>query len=120
MSGVVSPIILVGVWVWPMIAFIIVEGIEIARSIQRIKRYGWKKGLWIYHTSQWARNFTFGMFLAFSMHLPLQGTLTPLRNVNDFVLYTAPYIVISLFIIEVFIAVTGRPSVTKIPKTASM
>jgi len=116
-SGVVSPVILGGVWVWVMIAFILVEGIEIVRLIQRMKQYGWKKGLWIYHTSQWARNFTFGMLLAFSMHLHLQGIFTPLL---DLVLSIGPYIVVALFAIEVFVAVTGRPSVTKIPKTASM
>ncbi|MGV3464237.1 MAG: hypothetical protein ACO1OT_02965 [Heyndrickxia sp.] len=120
MSGVVPPVILVGVWVYVMIAFIIIEGIEITRSIQRVKLYGWKKGLWIYHTSQWARNFTFGMLLAFTMHLHLRGILTPLRSMQDIVLYVGPYIVIALFAIEVFVALTGRPSATKIPKTASM
>ncbi|MBB2479014.1 hypothetical protein H5P36_02220 [Bacillus sp. APMAM] len=117
---VVSPAILVMVWIWVMIAFCIVEGIEIARSMQRIKRYGWKEGMWIYDTSQWARNFTFGMLLAFSMHLPKQGILTHFVNTKSFVLSIGPYIVVILFVVEVLIALTGRTTASKIPESVNM
>jgi len=119
-TGVVSPVILGIVWILVMIAFSIVEGIEIARSILRIKRYGWKEGLWIYHTSQWARNFTFGMLLAFSMHLPIQGILTHMLNTKSLVLSIGPYIVVILFVVEVLIALTGRTTASKIPESVFM
>lgn len=53
---------------WLMIASFIlgVEFLEGIRAIQRIKIYGVKKGLLIYHITQWSRNFTFGMFYAFT------------------------------------------------------
>lgn len=120
MTGVVSTAVLGVVWIWVMIAFIIVEGFEIARFIQRVKRYGWKQGMWVYHTSQWARNFTFGMLLAFSMHLHVQGILTHLLNMKSVVLYIGPFVVVFLFAMEVLVALTGRPSSHNIPETVSM
>lgn len=57
-------------WLFTAFLFVLVEGIELARVCQRIKRLGWKKGLLVYHCSQWARNFTCGMFMAFTLNLP--------------------------------------------------
>jgi hypothetical protein len=31
---------------------------------------GWSKGLLVYNSTQWAQNFTFGMFMAFTLNLP--------------------------------------------------
>lgn len=57
-------------WLWVAAVFLMIEGIELARARSRVRRYGWRKGLLTYHVSQWARNFTFGMFYAFTLHLP--------------------------------------------------
>ncbi|MBS4175295.1 hypothetical protein [Bacillus sp. FJAT-49736] len=119
-TGVVPPSVLFWVWIWVIAAFILVEGIEIVRSVQRIKKLGWKDGLWVYDTSQWARNFTFGMLLAFFMHYHVQGKLILINDFQNMILLAGPYIVIMLFILEVLVALTGRSAASKIPETLSM
>lgn len=54
-------------WVIIFILIICVEAIELYRAIIRIKKYGWDKGVFSYHVSQWSRNFTFGMFYVFTL-----------------------------------------------------
>lgn len=53
-------------WLIIFALIIIVETLEILRAIKRIKLYGWKTGVFSYHITQWSRNFTFGMFYAFT------------------------------------------------------
>lgn len=52
-------------WVTFMLV-IIIEMIEVVRMISRVRYYGIGHGLGKYHVSQWSRNFTFGMFFAFT------------------------------------------------------
>ena len=47
--------------------FVLVELIEIARMVVRVAKYGWGQGVFSYNVSQWARNFTFGMFYIFTL-----------------------------------------------------
>jgi len=46
--------------------FVIVEAIELARLVARVRIGGWGAAVGVYDVSQWARNFTFGMFYAFT------------------------------------------------------
>lgn len=57
-------------WLWVLFSFLFIETIEMIRAFLRIRKYGWKQGIFTYSVSQWARNFTFGMFLAFTINLP--------------------------------------------------
>lgn len=61
--------VLLFVWWVVFSVFVVVEMMEIIRGITRIKKLGWKKGIFTYHISQWARNFTFGMFYYFTYNL---------------------------------------------------
>lgn len=65
-SNTFSTIPVITLWLIIFILIIFVETIEIIRAIKRIKAYGWKKGVFSYHVTQWSRNFTFGMFYAFT------------------------------------------------------
>ncbi|HEX3884995.1 MAG TPA: hypothetical protein VHW66_20240 [Stellaceae bacterium] len=47
--------------------FVTVEAIEIARVAARVRAAGWRAAVLVYDVSQWARNFTFGMFYAFTL-----------------------------------------------------
>ncbi len=67
----VYPILLL--WGIAFFLFIIVETIEVTRGIKRIKALGVRRALGTYNVSQWTRNFTFSMFLAFTLHLPIAG-----------------------------------------------
>src|SRR5690606_9654592 len=58
------------VWGWVLAVFVVVEAVELLRAVKRVSALGWKEGVLSYHVSQWSRNFTFGMFYAFTVHLP--------------------------------------------------
>ncbi|SFP69178.1 hypothetical protein SAMN05518683_108153 [Salibacterium halotolerans] len=66
-SGFLSAAWIMGFWVLVFVLLLLVEALEGVRAVQRVRRYGWKEGIFTYNTSQWSRNFTFGMFYAFSM-----------------------------------------------------
>src|SRR5690625_5864839 len=54
-------------WIIVLLTFVIHEIVEIIRGTRRIKTYGWKEGLAVYHPSQWSRIFTFCMFYTFTL-----------------------------------------------------
>ena len=58
------------IWIVSFTLFLLIETIEIFRAIQRVKKLGWKQGIFAYSPSQWARVFTFGMFLFFTERIP--------------------------------------------------
>ena len=47
--------------------FLVIEGIEVLRAIARVRHHGVGLGLLSYDVSQGSRNFTFGMFYAFTL-----------------------------------------------------
>ncbi|WP_261132536.1 hypothetical protein [Bacillus sp. Marseille-Q3570] len=64
-------------WLLVFIVFLIIELMELYRASQRIKHLGISQGIYVYHPSQWARIFTFGMFYYFTT------ICKPLIPVND-------------------------------------
>jgi hypothetical protein len=60
---------LVGLWLVAASLFAVVESMEILRVGLRIRAHGWRYSIVIYHPAQWTRNFTFGMFYAFTLAL---------------------------------------------------
>jgi hypothetical protein len=66
-SGVLPPEMVLAIWLWTAVMFVLVELIEIARMVVRVAKYGWGQGVFSYNISQWARNFTFGMFYIFTL-----------------------------------------------------
>lgn len=113
------------IWLWILIAFLIVETIEIIRAFKRIQKYGIKKALFEYSTPQWSRNFTFGMFLTFTINFSLDGSFLDnnfFRTIYEGIIIGGKYIVISLFAIEFslfFNNITSQKQRLKIPQTKS-
>ncbi|CDQ20912.1 hypothetical protein SAMN05192559_106287 [Halobacillus karajensis] len=66
-TGVFTESFVLFFWLLVAALIVIVEGFEVVRAFSRVSAYGWKDGLFTYHVSQWSRNFTFGMFYAFTM-----------------------------------------------------
>lgn len=89
-------------WIIVSLIFLIVESIEILRLIERLKAYGIKEGILQYQTSQWARNFTFGMYLSFTMHLPTG----PLSSIRYYIIDVGKYVVIGFFLFEAILMVS--------------
>jgi len=55
-------------WSAAFLLLLIIETIEIIRAYKRIKSFGYRQALLVFDTSQWARNFTFGMFFVLSKY----------------------------------------------------
>ena len=103
-SGAVGGGLLAGYWAVTLAVFAIVEAIELARLVARTRAFGWRDGILVYDVSQWARNFTFGMFYAFTASLASSGgpaapfgALTP---VADLILRFGQYAVLLLLLVE--------------------
>ncbi|RDI42436.1 TDT family transporter [Aquicella lusitana] len=95
--------IIAAAWWWTAISFFIVELLEFSRLMIRIRLKGFMKGLWVYRTPQWSRNFTFGMFYAFTLFYFLYQP-----DANVLVMLIAgygQYVVAALLLIEIALAV---------------
>jgi hypothetical protein len=89
-------------WLWMAGMFVVIESIEIARAFVRVQAYGWRKGVLTYNVSQWARNFTFGMFYAFTLSLNARdaGAARWLTGLWALILHYGQYGVLALLSIE--------------------
>jgi hypothetical protein len=91
-------------WICTSIVFILVESIEVARAVERLRTLGWHDGIVVYDISQWARNFTFGMFYAFTVAFAerfAMGQRHPLLNgLREQVLSFGQYLVLLFLIAE--------------------
>jgi hypothetical protein len=68
-SGVLPTELVIIIWLWTACMLVLVELVEVARLVVRVTKYGWGQGAFSYNVSQWARNFTFGMFYVFTLLL---------------------------------------------------
>lgn len=90
------------IWIVSFTLFLIIEIIEIFRAIQRVKKLGWKQGILAYSPSQWARTFTFGMFLFFTERIPLGNNLL-IDSMQNLVLLFLPILIVSIALVEVIL-----------------
>ena len=68
-SGALPASLAVATWAWVVATFVVVEALELVRAIVRVRSYGWREGVFAYGPTQWSRNFTYGMFYAFTLQL---------------------------------------------------
>ncbi|EQB34700.1 MULTISPECIES: TDT family transporter [Virgibacillus] len=89
-------------WLLVFILFLLVESIEIVRGIKRVSNLGWKKGIFTYNVSQWSRNFTFGMFYAFTfkIHSNIDYKST-LESLHEIILSFWNWTVLLILVIEI-------------------
>ena len=90
------------IWIVTFILFLIVEMIEIFRASQRVKQLGWKQGLFVYSPTQWARIFTFGMFLFFTERI-LLGNHSQIAFLQNGIFLLLPTLIVILILIEAFL-----------------
>ncbi|WPP43422.1 hypothetical protein SK066_10990 [Paenibacillus hunanensis] len=62
-------------WWIVLLLVIFIESVEAAYAIKRIRQHGWRHGVGRYHTAQWTRLFTLGMFYFLTLH-----TIAPAAN----------------------------------------
>jgi hypothetical protein len=103
-SGMTPPLVGIGLWLYVFTVFAAVEAVEVARLVTRIRAYGWRQGAFCYSVTQWSRNFTFGMFYAFtrtlSHRIVLPANLSWVEALQSPVLMLGPYLVSALLLIE--------------------
>jgi hypothetical protein len=105
-SRVAPTDLIVAIWGWATLVFVFVEAVEIARLCVRVRAYGWQRGVFSYAVSQWARNFTFGMFYAFTLRLHNglglagSGGSEWLAAVQGFIVGYGQYVVLLLLLVE--------------------
>lgn len=94
-------------WIWVIIFFILVEGIEMYRAAVRTKKYGLIKGVFTYDISQWSRNFTFGMLYAFTARFQMDADsiFSPLREI---ILSVGPWFVLMFLMIEIGLFIKSK------------
>ena len=103
-SGAVGTALLAAYWGLTLAVFAIVEAFELARLAARVRAFGWREGVLVYDVSQWARNFTFGMFYAFTAALAGSAgsmeALGALAPAADAILRFGQYVVLLLLLVE--------------------
>lgn len=90
------------IWVITFILFLIVECIEILRCVQRIKKLRWRQAIFIYSPTQWARVFTFGMFLFFTKRI-YTDHYTLIDFLQKYIILFLPTMIIALVLLEVIL-----------------
>ncbi|MCP5514160.1 MAG: hypothetical protein H7A26_01705 [Spirochaetales bacterium] len=110
-SGIVKPDAILAIWIWVIFWFAVVEAVEIARAVTRVRNHGFQKGLLVYNPTQWSRNFTFGMLYAFTMNFRIDKTMAAGSALEGFRMLILSYFnwaVLFLLILEVLIFMSDR------------
>lgn len=108
------PAVLLRLWLAVLALFLAVESIEAVRVIERGLARGLRLGMLVYDTTQWARNFTWGMFYAFSVALLRRLAVSPdvpdvpwlpaLHAVADW----GQYVVLAFLLVEIVLFFRAR------------
>ncbi len=122
LTGVLPGPLIAANWIWAAAMLVVVEIIELARVRSRVDRDGWRQGLFTYFVSQWARNFTFGMFYAFTLHLPPSAwhAVPAIGSIRTPIFEHGQYVVLALLLIEIGLylranVVFGRSALQTVP-----
>lgn len=101
LAEVASSTAILGFWGIVCALLVMIESVELRRAVQRVQRYGWREGVGTYHVSQWSRNFTFGMFYAFTsaLHEHFQYSTT-LEQVYAWLLPSWGWLVFVVLVVE--------------------
>lgn len=106
--------LLLSVWGIVVVLFVIVELLELVRLVERVRQYGFRRGVFVYDVSQWTRNFTFGMFYAFSITLYHHLIVTtpaadsPWHLVLRDVVGWGQYVVLAVLLVEIALFLCAR------------
>jgi hypothetical protein len=108
-AGLGDATLLRSVWLLAAGAFVVVEGAELKRVGRGIAQQGWVGALVHYRVSQWVRNFTFGMLLAYTLALR-QHDPEPwlLSSLLSWVARIGPWLVMALLALECALWLTNR------------
>jgi len=112
-SGVVPPNLTLFIWLWAMAWFVIIESIEVVRAVMRTRIYGFVNGILVYNSTQWSRNFTFGMLYAFTLNFDLAHSIAAgslLLPLHQAVVRYFAWVVLVALLLEFFVFLRDRLS----------
>lgn len=111
-SGMFGGSLCGALWLYAAAMFVVVEMVEFLRMAARMRDYGARAAIFTYSASQWARNFTFGMFYAFTAadhaHFGARTGLGWIAPLQTPVLAIGAEIVLVLLIAEIALAFAAR------------
>ncbi|WP_394218683.1 hypothetical protein [Halobacillus trueperi] len=103
-AGVFPSSFVIFIWWFATGILFLVEGMELVRAWQRVRKLGIIKGVFSYHVSQWSRNFTFGMFYAFTMVMLENPAYTSVfSGFQQWFLYLWGWVVVAALIYEIIL-----------------
>ena len=109
LTGALPDVFATVTWAWALATFLLVEAAEVARAFVRVRTHGWRDGLLSYLPSQWSRNFTFGMFYAFTLQLRSSSVETPwAAGPQAVILAYGQYVVLAFLLAEVVVFLSDR------------
>ena len=115
--GVGPPAVAIALWLYVFAIFVAVEVIEVARLATRVRLYGWRRGVFAYRVTQWSRNFTFGMFYAFTLALSqtpaFAGEPTWMQAIQGPILAYGPHVVLAFLLVEIALWLDSRLAVAR-------
>ncbi|MFD1887673.1 hypothetical protein [Paenibacillus wenxiniae] len=104
LTGAWNEWIAYGLWWVVAILVLIIESIETMYGIKRIRQHGWRHGVGRYHTAQWTRLFTLGMFYFLTLHTVQIAAAIPIaRFMHHFVLDVGAWVITVLLVVELMI-----------------
>lgn len=114
--------LMLATWTTVVVLFILVESVEIIRMANRLQRYGLRRGVLSYNASQWTRNFTFGMFYAFSLALADHAGVAAMDDARTTLLHGVTqwgqYVALALLLLELALFFSARLRL-RLPRSAA-
>jgi hypothetical protein len=109
-SGCINDNLIILTWFLATSLFLLVEGISLIKLYYRIRFAGIMRGAFLYDVSQWSRNFTYGMYYAFTLSISEHYLLINfiIHNVSQY----GQYLVLFMLLIEIIIYLRDKLSVT--------
>ncbi|MCM3587417.1 hypothetical protein M3182_16895 [Mesobacillus maritimus] len=104
LSQATHPFMIETIWTSAFILFFIVESIELARLVKRIRLYGVRRGIFVYDVSQWSRIFTFAMFYTFTFFI--QSQLSYILIMKKIIIHGGIWMILCLTVIELYLSIT--------------
>ena len=120
-SGALPAALAVATWIWVVAVFVGVEATEFARALARVGAYGWRDGVFVYTPTQWSRNFTYGMFYAFTLQLNKSPAAPDswTTGSQEAILAYGHYVVLAALLVEIIVFFFDRVGTAiASPKTA--
>lgn len=107
-SGFFAGSTILALWFVVLGIFALVELVEAVRLAARVRAAGWRNGVLVYDLSQWARNFTFGMFYAFTIAFAARYPIAAAQPAAAAVQAIGAYVVLAFLLIEAALICRNR------------